>query len=129
MPVDWDDLVSEIDSTYSHEGKPFQGQAVVRRENGSIESEVSFENGVKSGPFVDYYPNGRIECRGAMNGNVYDGEIEYLNEDGTLNKSETYDLGICTKRKVFKDGETVAEWSLPDDDPVRGLIAARRRRS
>ena len=115
MEVDWDDLVIETDQTRSFEGQPFSGQAVVRRPDGSIESRVAFEDGFMCGPFSDYYAGGQVECRGNMRYDAYEGEIEYFTVEGILQKSETYERGVCMRRREMMNGVVVAEWSFWDE--------------
>lgn len=85
-------------------------------------SKISYKNGKKHGPFIEYYHKGtyklvpqknddgsedltrvltgtQIKMQGSYFEDHLDGEILYYSEDGKLNKKEFYDKGNLLKQK------------------------------
>jgi len=49
-------------------------------ENGQIEMELSYKEGVKHGPFISYLENGNIESMGTYRNDKLDGMVVFFNE-------------------------------------------------
>ena len=49
------------------------------------------KNGELDGEFVSYYRNGKISIEGVLNEGFYDGEWDYYDDDGSLNKKLIYE--------------------------------------
>lgn len=127
MRVDFDDLEIRLDQSYWYKGDPFEGVAFYRGDDGTIESEVAFVDGVQWGAFTDFHPDGTPSCHGNIKHCVYHGEFTYFDQSGKLSKKETYEYGILLSSKDFDaSGNVVAEYSLPPDHPNTGLLAIYR---
>jgi antitoxin component YwqK of YwqJK toxin-antitoxin module len=122
-------VIVEFDSLEPHEdyycllGKPFNGTAVYRRPDGTIESEVSFVDGVQSGIFTDLFPNGQLAAQGVIRNGVYHGEYKTWDADGTLLKTETYEFGIRTSKTEYgPNGEELSKEEITREDPNYALL-------
>ena len=49
------------------------------------------KNGLIHGDFVSYYPNGEVSIEGELDQSKYQGEWNYYDDDGSLNKTINYD--------------------------------------
>lgn len=128
MRVDFDLLEIKADQSYWYKGNPFEGIAFYLRTDGTIESEVSFYDGVQWGPFTDFHPDGSPSCHGNIMYCVYHGEFTYFDQNGKLSKKEFYEYGILLSSKDFDTaGNVVAEYSIPPDHPNLEVLAIYRR--
>jgi uncharacterized protein len=69
------------------------GKRIYYYPNGKVFSDFSLLSGDYHGPYSIYYPNGKVMEKGNYKFDARDGVVEYFNEDGSLNKTETYSLG------------------------------------
>ena len=58
---------------------------------GEIEYVGYKKNGLIHGDFVSYYPNGEVSIAGELEQSKYQGEWNYYDDDGSLNKTINYD--------------------------------------
>ena len=58
---------------------------------GEIEYVGYKKNGLVHGDFVSYYPNGEVSIEGELEQSKYQGEWNYYDDDGSLNKTINYD--------------------------------------
>lgn len=127
MRVDFEELELANDQSYWYDSQPFDGTALYRRDDGTIESEVTFEAGIQSGPFSDFHPDGHIACEGTFQFGVYHGQLRYWNNYGNLTKAEEYEFGICISRQEYdQTGTVVSEYKIDPNDPNAAILAARR---
>ncbi|GAB5445127.1 MAG: hypothetical protein Fues2KO_54760 [Fuerstiella sp.] len=127
MKVNFEQLEVSSDQSYWHDGKPFSGVAVYRREDGTLESEVMFEDGTQSGPFSDFHSDGRIACAGVIQNGVNHGDFKYWDRNGRLTKTESYEFGICTSRQEYDEaGNVISDYTIAEDDSNAALLAAYR---
>jgi antitoxin component YwqK of YwqJK toxin-antitoxin module len=60
---------------------------------GQIELEMGFENGLRSGQVVTYYPNGQIMVKATLKNEEYDGIVEVYDETGQLKSKDFWENG------------------------------------
>lgn len=58
---------------------------------------VYYENGITSGLFRTYYPNGKVESEGVMKNGEYQGLVIYYDQKGKIVDKEIYKNGIPIK--------------------------------
>jgi len=54
------------------------------RDDGSLLAEITYERGVRHGPYRDYWSNGRLACEGQFAGGLQEGAWRFFNPDGSL---------------------------------------------
>ena len=130
MKAEFDALAIQADQSYWLDGKPFTGIAVCRRTDGTIESEVSFVDGIQSGSVIDWYPNDQMAFQGTIRNGVYHGECKTWNPNGCLVKVEIYEYGICISKKEYSaSGQLFSEFQITPADPNFALLELHRRQN
>ena len=74
-------------------------------DNGALKEEVIFVNNQENGPFIEYYPNGKLKAEGTyLEGDYEQGELKLYNESGELIRRMNCEKGVC--KTVWKaEGE------------------------
>tara|TARA_X000000368_G_C22773328_1_gene598151 strand:+ start:143 stop:583 length:441 start_codon:yes stop_codon:yes gene_type:complete len=72
-------------------------------EEEQIEYIGYWKDGKIHGDFESYYENGTMSIKGQLIEGQYDGEWDYWDEDGSLNKELTYDMGEVTDSIYYKN--------------------------
>ena len=72
-------------------------------EEEQIEYIGYWKDGKIHGDFESYYENGNMSIQGQLTEGQYDGEWDYWDEDGSLNKELTYDMGEVTDSIYYKN--------------------------
>ncbi|MFN5982977.1 MAG: toxin-antitoxin system YwqK family antitoxin [Fluviicola sp.] len=62
-----------------------------RNENGSLEFEIHFINGIKDGAFIHYHKNGNISQKGTLINGKLNGDIYFYKENGKLFQVDYYE--------------------------------------
>lgn len=70
------------------------GLFVAYNEDGSIASEVHFQDGVETGPCRDYHPNGKLAAEGSYLDGKEHGLWKFWNSDGELEQEVEYLNGV-----------------------------------
>ncbi len=60
------------------------GRIITYRDDGSLLEEVTYEQGVRHGPYKDYWSNGNLACEGEYDHGVQEGEWRFYSPNGTL---------------------------------------------
>jgi len=81
------------------------------REDGSLLAEVSYDQGVRHGPYRDYWSNGRVSLEGQYAGGLQEGEWRFYNPDGSLWEILRFEVG----REIIEWDEF---FSSPHDTPT-----------
>ena len=68
-----------------------------------IEYIGHWKDGRIHGDFESYYENGVMSIKGQLIEGYYDGEWDYWDDDGTLNKELTYDMGAVIDSIYYKE--------------------------
>ena len=88
--------------------EPVNGIVITRSDldgkTGRIEKEIKYINGIKNGPYVEYYYNGQIEKKGQFKDGKENGYFEKFFEHGQLNISGTYINGEFIGPVEYFDG-------------------------
>ena len=71
--------------------------------SGEIEYIGHWKNGKIHGDFESYYENGIMSIDGQLIEGQYDGEWTYWDDDGTMNKELTYDMGTVIDSTYYKN--------------------------
>ena len=58
------------------------GSARQYYENGQLQIDMSYSDGVPSGPYKFYYPNGQIAVDGVLENGSYRSDTKMYDEDG-----------------------------------------------
>ncbi len=88
--------------------KPFSGK-VVAKSNGILEFEGSFKDGLRTGNWVYYYPNGQKQTEGVFVDGAKDGQWPIWKENGVLDYYEIYKYGNLISDNKEKEEETEEE--------------------
>ncbi|MDD3877913.1 MAG: hypothetical protein PHT69_14925 [Bacteroidales bacterium] len=96
--------------------KPFSGK-VVSRNQGVIEFEGVFKNGIKDNMWVYYHPNGQKKTEGVYVDGAKDGQWPIWKDNGELDYYEIYKFGTLVTDNQVKDGtETNANGEVENKD-------------
>jgi antitoxin component YwqK of YwqJK toxin-antitoxin module len=68
-------------------------------EDGRILLKITYDHGVVDGPFLDYWPSGKVASEGQFQAGIQEGIWHFYNEDGTL-------LEVIH----FKQGKEIIDW-------------------
>jgi len=68
-----------------------------------IEYIGHWKDGKIHGDFESYYENGSMSIKGQLTEGQYDGDWTYWDDDGTVNKEVTYDMGTVTDSIYHKE--------------------------
>ena len=69
------------------------GLVATFRDDGSLLAEVNYEQGVRHGPYRDYWSNGRVSLEGQYVGGLQEGEWRFYNPDGSLREILRFEAG------------------------------------
>jgi len=76
-----------------HDGELVDGVYTFHDDKGRKTSEITFRNGDRTGPFKDYFPDGKLKEEGRYVDGEYDGTIKTYFADGTLRVSSVWNAG------------------------------------
>jgi antitoxin component YwqK of YwqJK toxin-antitoxin module len=66
-------------------GEPeLDGLVATYRDDGSLLAETTYRQGVRHGPYRDYWPNGRVSLEGQYVNGLQEGEWRFYDRDGSL---------------------------------------------
>ncbi len=54
------------------------------RDDGSLREEITYEHGIRHGPYRDYWSSGLLSCEGQYAHGVQEGEWRFYSPDGSL---------------------------------------------
>lgn len=77
--------------------------------NGRLTSEVSYEDNLSVGKWIEYYPDGTLSFEGDQEAGENVGETRYYHPNGKLKRVGMYDAGLAcgTWFEYYPDGETI----------------------
>ena len=125
--IDYDELEVDYDrfgdkEFITSEGKEifFSGLTYSLYPNGNIEFYAFFENGFKSGDFVEFYEDGKIKSQQFMQrGRTY-GFRKIWYKSGELKSEAKYEYGVCfTLKEWDEEGNLINEKTEPSEDELR----------
>ena len=66
------------------------GLFVAYHQNGQVQSEGHYEEGLEHGVWKDFFPNGKVAAEGQYNLGKESGKWRFYKEDGSLAEETTY---------------------------------------
>ena len=125
-PIDHSELELYDDQSYWYKDKPFTGLAKHYRDDGSLESEVSYEDGVQEGVYRDWNTQGKLVEEGYIHLGTFHGKVSKWFDNGQLKSVEIYKFGICVETTEWNEqGLELAHSELASDDPKWETILIR----
>jgi antitoxin component YwqK of YwqJK toxin-antitoxin module len=91
---------------YYERGKsePFTGVLYGKYDNGNFLTKQEYTDGVGNGYWIDFAPDGKMECKGTYINNKVEGPVTFYYEDGSIKSKGQY---LHWKRPV-------GEWTYYD---------------
>ena len=80
--------------TIDKNGDPLNGKYFAYNENGTIEHEYNYKNGLKEGEFISYYADGKLMEKGYYISGLKDGTWVRWSQDGQKIGEITFNHGI-----------------------------------
>ena len=90
--INCNELIEEDRLVYL-DGKLYTGKCTTNNENNQVLEQKSYKDGERSGKFMKYYPNGKMEYLGYCKNNELHGSYTSFFENGDLNVEGSFDLG------------------------------------
>ncbi|MFO0940819.1 MAG: hypothetical protein U0930_08625 [Pirellulales bacterium] len=121
VPVTLDDWNSTTLATYDVKGNEVKhGTYTVYYENGSVRSQVTYNQGVQEGSFVGFFPNNQREVVGVYLGGKQHGKWSWWHENGMRKAVANYDHGVLVEAALAwnDQGERIEANELPKSLPV-----------
>jgi antitoxin component YwqK of YwqJK toxin-antitoxin module len=88
------------------------GMVEEKLENGKLFKSTGYKNGLKHGPYTEYYAGGSLRMTGTYSSGQYHGKWEYFHPYGTPMRACNYDQGkLDGKSTVFDERGRVIEES------------------
>ena len=114
-----------ITVTSNEDGTPYTGIIIDYYDDGSIEGERTFKDGLLDGPFKHYNENGIVDMKGTYNNyGKMEGCFKSYEQNGEIKSETTYKDGVKNGVfKVYKDGYLIVEGEHKQDK-VDGLCKA-----
>ncbi|MCM3569787.1 hypothetical protein [Neobacillus mesonae] len=103
-----------IDNPEDKGGKPFSGLAFELYDNGNLAYYGYYRNGLKEGPFVEFYPSGKIKGYRIMDGGTVKGkEIMWFENGQKAYEGESRVGRRLTYTKWNETGEIIEQKTEP----------------
>ncbi|MFN2423758.1 MAG: toxin-antitoxin system YwqK family antitoxin [Cryomorphaceae bacterium] len=101
----------------------FSGKACTRYKNGQIHTLTEYENGVKSGTWEVYLPDGTLQKTGSVKDGKEDGPYREYYETGILKYEYHYAAGAKTGvwKSWYEDGTPYTERNF-ENDKLHGKV-------
>lgn len=126
--IDAERLEVTGDQAYLFDGMLFNGIAVHYREDGSIESEVEFRDGIQNGVIRNWDVNGKLIFQGETKNGAFHGNCRTWDVDGRLIQEDKYEYGIRVSRKRWSEnGDVIEDTMLERGNPNFELLQSARR--
>lgn len=126
-PVRIEDLEVPDGSTHLLNGTPFTGVAIALSDEGWVEEELSFVDGIQTGPMRSYDRYGRMCDEEFQRGGVPHGARRQWHPTGRLAAHEVYEFGVLLEATYWDDsGSVVRAFALDSSDPAWETIRRYR---
>ncbi|RDC63669.1 hypothetical protein AHMF7616_02277 [Adhaeribacter pallidiroseus] len=79
----------------TYENGKIVSKVITYHENGKVQSETEYKNGLKNGAFKQFYTSGQPEITGNYRYNRQIGTWKYFDESGKIIKNTVYRNGIA----------------------------------
>ena len=111
---------------YLH-GKPFTGILEFRWEDGGLEAEEEYKDGLLSGRRRAWHTSGQLQEEAECAWGVYHGRRSEWHEGGQVAAEELYEFGIKTRGTRWDEaGQIVEEFVLSETDPSYRILELSR---
>ena len=132
LRINSDDLEEEYTDGGSRllvfNGEPFTGIAYEMSPQGSLWSEQSYEEGVLSGPSMDWYPSGQLRAQTDYKWNRVHGRNREWFENGQLKSDAVAELGIVVRKQEWDEqGKLTNDYHIESDTWSSNLLEAERK--
>ena len=119
MRVNREDTYTEDDHVIVHyEGEPYTGEVVSHDNEGRLIRLQTYVDGVSTGPYRRWWPDGALESEGTLSLGAHVGEWRSWHRNGQLAKHTFYTdrgTGVCG-RKWDKQGNLLQEYGTSPED-------------
>ncbi len=87
---------------------------------GALRTRETYTNGLRNGPFEEFFVDGKVRCRGTYVNDKYSGQISYFDREGRPTGSTCYRDGIKDGPNVsyFESGEIASVLNYTNGDLV-----------
>ncbi|MFB6947962.1 MULTISPECIES: toxin-antitoxin system YwqK family antitoxin [unclassified Streptomyces] len=120
------DNVSEHDTFYCWNGKPFTGRAVLTFPDGSLELVMDVVEGEQSGKWMEWYAPGQLYYEKELQANAFHGRAREWHRNGQLAVDGEYELGCALWEKEWdENGVQTRDYVIAETN--RNYLDARRR--
>jgi antitoxin component YwqK of YwqJK toxin-antitoxin module len=100
------------------DGEPFTGVGYYLYEEGQLEAEITYRDGVQMGLRRAWYPSGQLQHEYHMFRGVFHGKKREWHDNGRLAEEADYELGFKLRSKCWdEDGNLIEEFELDKNDP------------
>jgi len=111
------------DGHYYLDDEPFTGVAFSLDEDGSLESETVYKDGLKWGLERHWFAPDKLESEAHMYRGVVHGKERLWHPNGKPKEEGDYEFGITLKRKKWdEDGTLVEDFELKETDSNFNLL-------
>jgi antitoxin component YwqK of YwqJK toxin-antitoxin module len=116
------------DGLYYLDRVPFTGVLECRSEDGTLEAEEEFRDGLLSGRKRAWHPGGGLELEAECALGAFHGRVRRWHESGQLASDAVYEYGIRVQGRAWDEsGALVEDYALAESDPAFGLLQAFRK--
>ena len=115
------------DGYYYLDDEPFTGVAFSLDEDGSLESESEYKDGLKWGVERHWFGPGKLQYEAELQRGAVYGKKRVWHPDGKLKEEGDYERGIALKRKKWdQSGHLVEDFELKETDSNFELLQQLR---
>jgi antitoxin component YwqK of YwqJK toxin-antitoxin module len=128
--VNHDELEDGDDGLTRWRAEVFSGVGFELFPNGRVRSEVTYAEGIQSGPTREWYETGVLKTEDMYaNGNRHGTSREWY-ENGKPLRDARYEHSIRVREQTWdRQGNLVIDYQLAKDSPQYGTLELLRRRS
>lgn len=122
------DLCAPDGSTHLLDGRPFTGIAYDLSPEGWLAEELSFENGIQTGPMRSFDRTGRMVDEEYQLAGVSHGPRMAWHENGQLAEEELFEFGTLLEAQYWDaSGRLLRSFALDPADPAWDVVQRHRR--
>lgn len=121
--INMENLEYTDEGIYTYQGIPFCGFGIEYYENGQLQSEISYRDGIENGITREWFSNGQLECENQIVNGGKHGRCQEWFESGRLKNDSLYEFGILTKKKQWDEtGKLVQEFEISEHDNLYSTL-------
>jgi antitoxin component YwqK of YwqJK toxin-antitoxin module len=127
--IHFDDLILADDQSTHWQGRPFTGTAYETNARGVVIEVLPFVDGLEQGVAREWSDSGQLKAESARAFGSRHGVTRTWHDNGQLESEGDYRYSVKVRERRFaRDGALLEEWTLPEDDRRRELIAEMEKR-